>query len=143
MPSTGVTWNVTPLQVTVLMVVMVASGFTVTVTVNELLKPQAVFGVTIYVAVTAELVVFTSVPYTFADGTVWDTPPVKPTPVGAVHVNKVPEGIIPLIPSVGVTLNIVPLQVIAVIGVIVAPGKMLMVTVNEVPAQFPETGETI
>jgi hypothetical protein len=48
----GVTTNATPLQVTVVIVVISAVGGTVTVTVNGAPSPQvAMLGVTIYVAV--------------------------------------------------------------------------------------------
>jgi|SRR5476651_1486619 len=59
-------------------------------------------------------------------------PPVKPAPVGAVHVYKVPEGITPLITSVGVTVKVTPLHVVVLIGVTIACGLMLTVTVNGV-----------
>ena len=43
----GVTAKLTPLQVVVVIVLIVASGLSVTVNVNETLNPQAVLGVTI------------------------------------------------------------------------------------------------
>ena len=66
-----------------------------------------------------------------------------PTPVGADQVYNVAIGIIPLTPSVGVTLKLTPLQLTAVIGLIVAPGFNVIVTVNMVPVQDPETGVTV
>ena len=53
-----------------------------------------------------------------------------------------PEGTIPLIPSVGVKLKLEPLQVIVVISEITAIGLMVTVTENTVPVQLPVTGVT-
>ena len=64
-------------------------------------------------------------------------------PVGADQVNVVPYGIIPLVPSVGVTPNKIPLQVMILIGVTVATGFSVTVTVKVDPVQVPETGVTI
>ena len=47
-----------------------------------------------------------------------------------------------MIPSVGVTLKVTPLQVVAVIALIVDPGLMNTVTVKFVPAHAPEIGLT-
>ena len=71
------------------------------------------------------------------------TPPVKPDPVGDDQVYKVPAGTIPLTPFVGVTLNNKPLHIVVLIGVIVAKGLIVTVTVNAVPVQFPDSGVTI
>ena len=81
------------------------------------------------------MIVFTPAP--------WTAPPIKPIPVGAVHVYRVPAGTMPFAPSTGVTVNITPLQVTVVISVITAVGLMVMVTVNTVPIQVPVTGVTV
>ena len=64
-------------------------------------------------------------------------------PAGADHVYKVPEGITPFTPSVGVTVNETPLQVTVDIGVTVANGLTVTVTVNVAPIQLPDSGVTI
>ena len=71
-------------------------------------------------------------------------PPVKP-PVteGAGQVYIVPAGTIPLVISVGVVVNEVPLQMAAVIALIVAIGLTVTVTVKAAPLQLPDTGVTI
>ena len=71
-------------------------------------------------------------------------PPVTP-PVtdGADQVYKVPAGTIPLIPFVGVTVKLIPLQVIAVIAVTDAVEFTVTVTVNIAPVQLPDNGVTI
>jgi hypothetical protein len=67
----GVTLNIIPLQVVVVIGVIVALGLTVTVTVNVDAAPQAaVEGVTIYVAVTAKIVVLFSKPFTLLTPTI-------------------------------------------------------------------------
>ena len=60
-------------------------------------------------------------------------PPEIPVPVGDNHVYSVPEGIVPLIPFVGVTINAIPLQVVAVILFTMAIGLTVTVSVNELP----------
>ena len=59
-------------------------------------------------------------------------PPVKPAPVGAGQLYKVPVGITPLVTSVGVTVKATPVHVVVLIGVMIACGLMLTVTVNAV-----------
>ena len=66
------------------------------------------------------------------------TPPVKlPVTVGALHAYVVPVGRIPPPPLLGVTVNPVPLQVLAVLFAIVAIGFTVTVTVNVDPTQLP------
>ena len=72
-----------------------------------------------------------------------ETPPVNPVPVGAPHVNEVPAGMIPLMPSVGVTLKVAPVQIVAVIGVIVAIALTVTTSENWAPVQLPDNGVTI
>ena len=72
------------------------------------------------------------------------TPPVNPpVTAGADQLYNVPEGTIPLVPFVGVTVKLVPLQITLVIAVTTAVGFTVTVTVNVVPLQLPETGVTI
>ena len=74
---------------------------------------------------------FVSVPLIAFTGLICVAPPEIPTPVGAVQLYKVPVGITPFSPSVGVaTVNNTPLHVIALIGVILAIGLTVTVTVN-------------
>ncbi len=65
-----------------------------------------------------------------------------PVTKGATQLYNVPEGTIPLLISVGVILKDVPLQIVAVIALIIAKGLMVTVTVNAVPVQLPDTGVT-
>ena len=48
-----------------------------------------------------------------------------------------------MVPFVGVTVKLVPLQITLVIAVTTAVGFTVTVTVNVVPLQLPETGVTI
>ena len=84
-----------------------------------------------------------SVPYTLVTPVDCDNPPVKPDPVGTDHVYNVPDGITPFTTSVGVTLKATPLQVVAVIAVIVAPGLSVTIIVKADPLHEPDNGVTI
>jgi hypothetical protein len=65
-------------------------------------------------------------------------PPVKfPVTVGALQVYVVPVGTISPPALLGVTVNPVPLQVLAVLFAIVAIGLTVTVTVNVDPTQLP------
>jgi hypothetical protein len=88
-------------------------------------------------------VVLDSVPKILVDAIAFDKPPLKPVPVGALHVYVVPAGTTPFVASVGVTVNITPLQVTVVIGVTVAFGFTVTVTVNAAPVQAPVVGVTV
>ena len=71
-------------------------------------------------------------------------PPVKPVPVGADQLYKVPLGTTPLVTSVGVTVKATPLHVVVLIGVMIACGLILTVTVNGVDGpQLTVLGVTI
>ena len=74
------------------------------------------------VFVNVPLIVFTALPCA--------APPVKPVPVGAVQVYKVPVGTTPFTPSVGVALNNTPLHVVVLIGVMIPIGLIVTTTVN-------------
>lgn len=65
-------------------------------------------------------------------------PPVKPVPVGAVHVYLVPAGT-----PEGVTLNVPPLHIVAVLSVTVATGLIVTVAVKLLPVQDPDVGVTV
>ena len=54
----------------------------------------------------------------------------------------VPAGTIPFVPFIGVALNKVLVVTVVLISVIVATGLTFTVTVNDVPAQLPDTGLT-
>ena len=68
---------------------------------------------------------------------------IPPVTVGAAQEYKVPEGTIPLIPSVGEILNEAPLQPVPVIALITATGLTVTTSVNDAPAQMPEVGVTV
>ena len=73
-----------------------------------------------------------------------DEPPVMlPVVAGTDQLYVVPAGTMPLIISVGVTVNNTPLQLTVLIAVTAGVG--LIVTVNEklAPKQLPVTGVTI
>ena len=142
-PFTGLIVNKIPLQVVADNGVIVAAGFSVTISVKLMPVPQLlILGVTVYVAVTVELVVLVNVPVILLTNDICDVPPVKPDPVGAVQLKVVPAGTIPFTPSVGVTVKVTPLQVIAVIVLITAPGLTFTVIVKDAPAQIPDNGVT-
>ena len=73
-----------------------------------------------------------------------DAPPVNPpvTP-GALQLYKVPTGITPFIPFVGVTPKLTPLHDVAVIALINADGFRFTVTEKDAPVHDPDTGVTI
>ena len=75
-------------------------------------------------------VVFVNVPLIVPTALPCAAPPVKPTPVGAVQVYKVPVGTTPFTPSVGVALNNTPLHVVVLIGVMIPIGLIVTTTVN-------------
>ena len=79
------------------------------------------------------LVVFNKVPLIVLTGVILEIPPLKPDPVGTLHVYVVPLGTIPLMLSTGVTLNVTPPQAVPVIGVITAVGFKVNVKINDAP----------
>jgi hypothetical protein len=64
-------------------------------------------------------------------------PDIELVKLGAFQVNKVPCGTIPLVPLVGVTLKVSPLQITAVMVVITAFGSTVINTVKVAPTQDP------
>ena len=82
--STGVYAKKTPLQVVPVILLMAATGLTVTVIVKLLPVQVPVNGVTVYVAVLALLNELAKVPLIFA-APVALAPPVNPEPVGTAQ----------------------------------------------------------
>ena len=78
---------------------------------------------------------FVKFPVIADTGVVCDTPFIKPAPVGASHLYKVPEGTSPSCISFGETENGVPEQTDVLIELIAATGCMLTVMVNVFPLQ--------
>ena len=141
-PFTGAIVKLVPLQVVSDIGLMTPTGFTVTVTVNGVPVQLPEVGVTVYVAICAALVGFTNV-WLIELTPVAVTPPVIP-PVtdGVDQLYVVPAGTVPFVPFTGVTLNTIPVVTIVLISVIAATGLTFTVTVNDVPAQLPDTGLT-
>ena len=69
-------------------------------------------------------------------------PVILPVTLGALHAYVVPAGTMPFVPFTGVTLNNVPVTTVVLISVIVATGLIFTATVNDAPAQLPDTGLT-
>ena len=125
------------------MALITADGFTFTVNENAAPEQLPDFGVTRYVAVLVIFVVLPNIPNIPPTADTCAAPPVIPVPVGALHVNVVPDGITPFVTSVGVILKNTPLHVVVLIGVTLAYGLILTVTVNVAPVQLPDTGVTV
>jgi hypothetical protein len=142
-PFVGVTLNVAPLQPVAVMALIFAVGFTDTVKENTAPVQPLYVGVTRYVAVWVILVGLVNVPIT-AKVAVPLAPPVMPPDTdGADQLYVVPDGITPLITSVGVALKNTPLQVVAVIAVTTGYGLTVTVTVNVAPVYISDTGVMI
>ena len=143
-PLVGVTVNNTPLQLTPVIAVTLATGLIVTVTAK--LAPVQVpdTGVTVYVALCWVFVGLTKVPLMFI-AFVPVVPPVNPpVTTGAFQLYKVPAGTTPFVPLVGVTVNNTPLQLTPVITVTLGVGLIVTVTVNVAPApQLTVVGVTV
>jgi hypothetical protein len=136
--SIGVTVNPVPLHVSPVMSLIAGLGLTVTVTVKveptQLPSAGGDVGVTVYVAVTAALVVLVSVPPMVAP--LPATPPVKPAPVGAPQLYVVPAGTIPLVLFTGVTEKAVALQTLVDMLVTAGVGLTVMVKFFDGPTQL-------
>ena len=142
-PLVGVTVNNTPLQLTPVIAVTLATGLIVTVTAK--LAPVHVpdTGVTVYVALCWVFVGLTKVPLMFT-AFVPIAPPVNPpVTTGAPQLYNVPAGTTPFVPLVGVTVNNTPLQLTPVIAFTLATGLIVTVKVKADPVQLPDTGVTI
>ena len=71
-------------------------------------------------------------------------PPVRPPDeAGIDQLYNVPAGTMPLMLLAGESENELPLQIVAVTGIITAEGLMVTETVNPEPVQAPDTGVTI
>ena len=139
----GVILKVTPPQVVVVIGVITAVGFKVTVKVNVEPTPQlTLVGVTVYVAVCCVLEVLVNSPLMFTDPLPVDIPVILPVVPGADQLYVVPTGTIPLVTFVGVTVKLTPLQLTAVIALITAAGFTVTVTENTTPVQLPLVGVT-
>jgi hypothetical protein len=78
------------------------------------------------------------------DALVPDAPPVRPpVTVGGDQLYVTPDGTMPLVPLVGLTVNPEPLHAGLVIAVIAGVGFIVAVTVKGVPLQVAETGVTV
>ena len=143
MPFVGVTLNNTPSQLIAVIAVIDDVGFTVTVTVNVAPTQLPVVGVTIYVAVCCAFVGLINVPVILDAPLPVPPPVIPPVTPGALHAYVVPDGIMPFVPFVGVTVKLTPPQVVAVIALISALGFTVTVTVNVAPVQLPVIGVTI
>ncbi len=78
----------------------------------------------------------------------WPDLAVSPGPLmfaidSAGQLYVVAGGTLPLVTSVGITLNGTPLQVTVAIGVILAAGLMVTVTEKTGPVQLPDNGVII
>ena len=72
------------------------------------------------------------------------TPPViVPEYVGTPQLYTASCGTMPFVLSVGVTVNVVPLQITALIGLTSGVGFTNTVTVNIAPSQLPDFGITL
>ena len=93
-------------------------------------------------AICTELVELVSVPL-IVNAPLPGAPPVNPVPAGADQLYVVPAGTMPLVLFTGVTVNPLPLQTIAVIGVMAGFGLTVTVTVKVAPVHVPVTGVTV
>ena len=144
-PFTGVVENAVPLQLTAVIALTDATGFTVTVNTNVAFAPQLTdVGVTVYVALCAVLVGLVKVPKMFDPPPVPDKPPVSPpVTIGTDQLYVVPAGTTPLVPLTGVVVNSIPLHVVADIELIVAFGLTVTVNWKVAPVQLPVNGVTV
>ena len=139
---TGVILKVIPPQATVVIGVITAVGFKVTVKVNVGPVHEPDTGVTKYVAVCCVLEVLVNSPLMFADPLPVDIPVILPVVPGVDQLYVVPTGTIPLVTFVGVTVKITPLQLTVVIKLITAAGFKVTVKENTAPIQLPLVGVT-
>ncbi len=143
-PFTGVSVNNTPVQLTPVIALILAVGFTVTVNVKFPFTPQLTeVGVIVYVAVCVVFVGLVNVPVIIDAPLPVPPPVILPVTDGALQLYNVPAGTTPLIPLVGDDVNNTPLHVVDVIALIVAFGFTVTVKVNTAPVQLPEVGVTV
>jgi hypothetical protein len=133
----------------VLINVMAACGFTVTVNVKELPlhppTPESAIVVTVYTAVCNALVELLKLPVMLVLLLPLAPPVIPPDTVGTDQLYKVPTGTVPLVVCAGVIWNNTPSQVTAVIAVIDGRGFTVITTVKLLPIQLPvvRVGRTI
>jgi hypothetical protein len=143
-PSVGVTVNVMPLHVTVLIGTISGVGGTYTVTVNILPTQVPDFGTTLYVAVNIAFVRFNNLPVIMVGLSVADAPPViVPDTDGGSQLYTIFPGTIPFVSFVGVTTNVMPLHTVVLIATTSGVGFTNTVTVNIAPVQLPDFGVTL
>jgi len=135
----GLYVNGTVLHVVVACELIVAAGFTTTLTVNAAPVQMPELGVTLYTAVAAFAVVLVSVPVRVALPAAPEAPPVMFAPAGVLHAYVVPVGIVP----VGVYVKPTVVQLVVLCAVTIAAGLTVTVTVKAVPVQLPELGVTL
>ena len=143
--SAGVTVKVPSLQITAVMALIAGLGLTVTVIVNGVPVQLPDLGVTEYVAVSGPLVLLVSVPLMLAAFVPAEPPEIPASTVGADHVKVVPEGMIPSVPSTGLTVKLLPLQMAGVKLFTAGIGLTVTVTVKSFPVHGPsgDTGVTV
>jgi hypothetical protein len=129
--------NAVPLHIVAVWFGTTGRGLIVATTVNVGPVQLPLVGVTVYVAVCGMFVGFVSVPL-ILDCKLAVAPPVNPpvTTGNALHAYVVPDGTMS-VPLLGVTVNPVPLHVLAVLFAIFAFGLTVTVTVNVDPTQLP------
>ena len=88
------------------------------------------------------MLVFVKVPLTKACVVPPAIPVRLPVVDGADQVYVVPAGTTPFVPFVGEEVKLAPLQIVAVIAVMVALGFRLIVSENTAPVQVPDNGVT-
>lgn len=87
-------------------------------------------------AVCGTLEVLTSVPFIVTSAPAEGEPPARlPEVAGAAQVYVVPAGIIPLVTSAGITVNMLPLHTVVDIAFIAGTGFTVTVRVKVAPVQ--------
>jgi hypothetical protein len=134
---TGTKFGEVPLQIVVASLGTAGFGFTVTVRVNDGPVQIPEVGVTVYVAVCTVLVGLVSVPFMLAAPMPAAPPVIPPVRIGTGQLNIVPEGTMPLMPSVGITVKGTPLHVTTVMLLMYGTGFTVMVPFADACKQVP------
>lgn len=133
--------NPEPLQTEAFIPVIEGKGLTVTTTVKSGPVQPPAAGVTVYIAVCTELVLFERT--SEIEVPVPPEPPViPPVTAGAFQLKVVPAGTTPFVPLTGVTVNEPSLQAVVFIAVIEGLGLIVSVTLKLGPVHVPEVGVT-
>ena len=140
--STGIVVKLPPLHIVAVRSLTAGTGLTVTVTVNVRPVHGPETGVTVYVAVPAELPVLVSAPVMLGPAPA-DPAETVPVITGAFQLYVVPAGTTPSMPLVGLATNVAPLQIALVMAFIAGLGLTVIDTVNVAPVQLPDTGVTV